>query len=500
MASARSRTVYRFGEFTLDLDAGGLSRGGASIALRPKAFDLLALFAANAGRVLGKDEILDTVWDGVTVTEDSLTQCVSELRHALGEPGAAAIRTVPRRGYVFSAVVEETGPGASDPPITALAPRPTLAVLPFLNRSSESEQDYFAEGVTEGLVAALGLIRELSVTSGAAGDTGARYRLDGSVRAAGDRIRVAARLIDTETGTQLWAEHFDGGQGDLFAFQDEITRRIAIAVQVKLTYGDMAWLWDGRTRDLRAWEKLAAARDRFLRWTEADNRQAQALLLEALDIDPAYTAAMVLLGWCYWWEARAYASADRDERLARAGEMAERALAAAPDLGNAHTLKGGIAFLTGRFDEALAHCRRGCHLSPGDSWLQGCAGLVNIYAGEPQAALAALDRARRLSPTPPNWVLYQQALATLWAGDLAEAAGLAERYRAIATDDPYAYVVLATICAFGGREDEAAGHIRELARRAPEFGMADIRRSQRYKDRRQLDRVVEALRTAGLPG
>ena len=217
-------------------------------------------------------------------------------------------------------------------------------------------------------------------------------------------------------------------------------------------------------------------------------------------IDPNYTGRH---GPCsayhYWWEARFNPSADKEQCLQLAEEHVDRALGIDPDLGIAYMMSGGIAFLRDRHDEAIRLCQKAVDLTPSDAWVIGFLGIVCIYGGESERAVAALKTAMRLSPYHPTWYTYHFALANLWTGDLAEAQAAAEAYRRQEPDDPFRYTNLATVYAFQQREDDAARMISELKRRFPAFGMGDIILSKRYKEREKLDRVVDVLRRAGLP-
>ncbi|WP_210528225.1 winged helix-turn-helix domain-containing tetratricopeptide repeat protein [Rubellimicrobium arenae] len=512
MTTAPPGPVYQFDGYTLDLGAGTLRHADQEIALRPKTYAVLTHLVSNAGRIIGRDELLDTVWADVTVTEDSLTQCISELRRALGDDGGGLLRTVPRRGYLFSghivrgpATVAASGPERSD--------KPAIAVLAFEDLSRDHDQDYFATGLTEDIIRALSLVREIFIVSRAATavyrgrtipprqmaeELGVRYLLEGSVRVAGEQMRVTAQLVDSVTGSLIWSERFEGTREDVFAFQDRITRQVAVALQIKLTYGELARLWDGQTRDLAAWEKMVVARDLFLRFNEGDNLRARLLLREALDIDPGYVTAMVLLGLTHWCDARFYLSADPELALLQAEEQAQRALAANFGVAGGHMLAGLVAFLRDRHEEAVAQCRRSCDLAPGNSWNYAVLGLVQIYGDDPHGALVAFDTAFSLSPRPPNWYLYNLALANHWAGRPG-AAEQARRYRDAEPSDPYGYANLAMILALQGYEAEAAREVASLRRLFPSFGMEQIRRSQRYKDARKLELAVASLRKAGLP-
>lgn len=169
------------------------------------------------------------------------------------------------------------------------------------------------------------------------------------------------------------------------------------------------------------------------------------------------------------------------------------------EMGSAFMALGGVAFLRDRHDEAVRLCRKAVELAPSDSWAAAFLGLVCIYAGECEQALAALRSAMRLSPYYPAWYTYQLALATLWTGDLAGSQTAAEAYLAREPDDPFAYMMLATVHGFRDRPDEAARMVDRLRERFPEFRMAVVVLSQRYRDHEKLDRVLDVLRRAGLP-
>lgn len=277
--------IYRFGDLTLDLVRGALRNGSGDLPLRRKSFDILTYFVTNAGRLLSKDELMQAAWPGIFVTEDSLVQCVREIRRALGEGGHVLIKTVPGRGYIFDAQVTAVEPAERATKESALVlpgvrnrwrgqfgwrvaaaaavfaclyfggglsfhasspapPRLSIVVLPFINLSSDPDQEYFADGVTGLLTTDVARIegsfviaRDTAFTykgktidaKQIGRDLGVRYLLEGSVQRSADQIRINADLVDAETGSQLWAEAFDRERGDLFAIENEITLRIARA-------------------------------------------------------------------------------------------------------------------------------------------------------------------------------------------------------------------------------------------------------------------------------
>lgn len=479
--------VYRFHGFTLDTAAGALDSPLGPVPLRPKALALLELFIRSAGRALGKDEILQAVWPGVTVTDETLTQTVHELRRALGDEAQALIRTVPRRGYLF--------------PTEAMAAEPrghrTLAVLPFVNLSSDPEQGFFAAGLGIDLEAALGLISGIDLRPDRAA---ADFELTGSIRAASGQIRVTARLAEVANGRQHWSGRFDGRAADIFALQDEITRKVAVAMQVELTTGDCARLWDGQTASLAAWERYVAAHGHFLRWTESDNSRARDLLHQALEIDPDYLSAKVMLGKTWWYDARFFTQGDdRAHAIAEAERLAGEVLSRQPEAANALMLLGGTAWLRDHHDEAVALCRRAGDMTPSDALALGFFGMISIFSGDLGEALTVLERAARLSPQTFTWVDFHIGHARAWAGDDAGAQASLRRYIAAEPTDPWGHVLLAVVHGFANRLEDARRSVAEARLRRPDLDQEQVRRSHRYHDPARLERVIRLLDEAGLP-
>jgi TolB-like protein len=239
---------FRFGDQRIDTERRELRRNGALVALEPQVFDLLVYLVQNHGRVVSKEDLFQSVWGGRILSESALTSRITAVRKAIGDDGEAQrlIRTVPRKGLRFIGEVHEEKEATPAPPS---APRLSIVVLPFESLSSDPEQQYFADGVTGDLTTDPSRIPDMLVISRHTAFTyrtkpvdtkqigrelGVRYALEGEVQRSGNRFRVTAQLIDAETDVHLWAERFDGAAGDLFALQDEITNRIAVALDVEL--------------------------------------------------------------------------------------------------------------------------------------------------------------------------------------------------------------------------------------------------------------------------
>ena len=228
---------FAFGEQILDVERRELRRGGEPIALEPQVFDLLVHLIRNRERVVSKDDLIANVWGGRIVSDSTVTTRINGARKAVGDDGAAqrVIRTIPRKGVRFVAEVRD---GAEKPAAVAISlelpNKPSIAVLPFTNLSGDPEQEYFVDGMVEEIITALSRIHWLFVIARTSSFTykgqainlkrvgqelGVRYVLEGSVRKAGQRVRITGQLIDTATGAHLWADRFDGTFDDIFDFQ-----------------------------------------------------------------------------------------------------------------------------------------------------------------------------------------------------------------------------------------------------------------------------------------
>jgi adenylate cyclase len=449
---------------------------------------------------------------GIAVSAVVRDQIGNRLDLQFEDMGEQTLKNIERPVRAFR--VSPRGPEPVPLPPPPLPDKPSIAVMPFTNMSNDPSHEFFADGMTEDLTTALSRIGELFVISRnstfvykgkphrletVARELGVRYVLEGSIRASGSKVRVTAQLIDGLSGNHVWAERYDGNLDDVFAVQDEITRNIALALQIKLTFGEFARLWEGQTKDLRAWEKMVVGRNLFLRFTPADTYEAQRILEEALRIDPRYTGAMVQLGLAYWWDARSNTSVDKDHYLRLAEEQADKALSIDPRMGAAHMLKGGVAFLRDQHDLSVRLCQTAVELAPSDSWAMAFHGTMCIYAGETAKAIASLKAAMRLSPHYPAWYTYNLALANLWMGNVAQALDAARTYLRQEPEDVYAYMNLATVCGFDQQDHEAAQVISTSREKFPYFTLAHVALSQRYREREKLDRVMAVLRRAGLP-
>lgn len=200
----------------------------------------------------------------------------------------------------------------------------------------------------------------------------------------------------------------------------------------------------------------------------------------------------------HFWEARFNVGLDKEACLLKAESVCDDLQRLAPNISLAHVLRCGVSFLRGRHDEAEAHCMRAIDLAPSDASARAWKGMVSVYAGKDRQALAELQTALRYSPLAPSWFVYYQCWASLWLEDFGAARKHGEAYLAMEPEEPFSYVTLAVLAAFEERETEAKALITRLHEKAPAFGLADVERSQIYKNPDRYDRVITALRRAGL--
>ena len=324
---AASEAVYRFDTFALDLSRGALlDANGAEVPLRAKSFELLRLFVTNAGKLLDRDTINQAIWWNVVVTDDAITQCVRDVRRALGDDGQRVVRTVPRRGYIFAAQVSVGGepavphPTAPSPPLTD---KPSIAVLAFANMSSEPDQEFFSDGIASDIITELSRIRWLLVIARnssfwyknrkvdvkeIARDLGVRYVLEGSVRRSGNRVRVTAELIEAETGSHIWAERYDRDVTEVFAVQDEITTAVALAIEPVIANAEQQRAIRRPPGQFSAWEAYQRGLWHQARFDVGENLVAREYFQRATALDPTFSPAYQGLVQTYVDECRLFST------------------------------------------------------------------------------------------------------------------------------------------------------------------------------------------------
>ena len=497
-----------FGPFSFDPTAMRLVRDGVSVNLGARAAALLTTLLEAQGNVVTKDALLEAAWPGMVVEESNLAVQIAALRKALGghQSGAEWIVTVPRLGYRVPAAAAALA-GETE------MRRPALAVLPFQILGPDLEQEYFADGIVEDITTALGRFKSFAVISRNSAfaykgrtvdvrlvgkELGVRYILEGSVRAAGDQLRISAQLVEAETGLHLWAHRFDGTRADVFAVQDRITEGVVAAIQPSITHAEVERARLKRTSNLTAYDLyLQALTQTFFR----QGVRITDLLEEALRLDPNFAMAAAVAGvqyvGHYFHQVAGASIAARD----RGDELLTRVL---PLCGNDSTLLAmcGMGLCaSGDFDRGLSLALQAVTENPNDLMALMCAGVVCLVAGD--LGLATQYQLKALTLSPNEYWAHGQltciAHIRMAEGAYEEALEWAKRSLAVSPHYTPTLWMLIAGNAHLGRMEEAHHYVAELQRLNPGLTISRLRLGQRARDMRRVEVLFEGLRLAGMP-
>jgi TolB-like protein/class 3 adenylate cyclase/Tfp pilus assembly protein PilF len=403
--------------------------------------------------------------------------------------------------------------GLPDKPPLPLPSKPSIAVLPFVNMSGDPTQEYFSDGITEEIITALSKVPELFIIARNSSFTykgksvwiptvgkelGVKYVLEGSVRRAGDKVRVTAQLIEAKTNHHLWAERYDRDLKDVFAVQDDITKKIITSLQVKLTEGEQARVWARGTNNLQAYLKVLKARDYLNHLSKERNALARNALEEAIALDPNYAVAYELFAGTYWNAVIYRWTSTPKKCFGKCIELAKKATALD------ESLAGGYMSLVygklGQHEKRVALAERDVALNPNSSvalfWL-GTA--LNYSAGKHEEAIAAFNKAIRLDPVPRLFYLMWLAVACRDAGRYDEAIPICRKILQKEPDYLFAHTCLASCYALMGRDEEARAEAAEVLRIQPKFSVDYVVKQAPYKYDIDRKRLRDSLLKAGLP-
>ena len=506
------KALFSFDEFVLDTARRELLGPAGPIPLEPQVLDLLAYLIRNRDRVVSKDDILAAVWKGRAVSDSTLTTRINAARSAVGDSGEAQrlIRTFPRRGFRFVGAIRELAePAAPD--------RPSIAVLPFVNMSGDPEQDYFADGMVEEIITALSRLRWLSVIARNSSfadkgrpvdirqvgrELGARYVLEGSVRKASGRVRISGRLAEASTGTQLWADRFEGALEDIFDLQDQVTASVVGAIAPRLGRAEIERAKRKPTDSLDAYDYFLRGMAHVHRWSRTDSDEALRNFRRAIELDLDFAPAYGLAGRCYSQRKACGWMTDRPRETAEAERLARLAAELGRDDAVALCTAGIVlAYVAGHLEDGSALVDRALGQDPNLAWAWVFGSWVKIWLGEPEAALARAAQATRLSPQDPEVLFFIQT-ATAYCHFLArrydDASSWAQTALRQWPDILISLCVAAASCALAGRLDEARRLMTNLKRVDPALRLADL--GDLFPFGRDADRLLlaEGLRKAGL--
>jgi adenylate cyclase len=414
-----------------------------------------------------------------------------------------------------AAIPRETLPGMDDLTVPGFGGRPAIAVLPFDNLSGDPEQEYFADGIAEDLITRLSTFRWFPVIArnssfaykGKSPDVkevsrelGVRYVVEGSVRKAGDRVRISAQLIDATTGGHVWAERYDRELEDIFAVQDEITEVVAGSVAPELRRFERDRAARKEPQNLDAWDRVQRGFWHFNRLTREDNTKARSLFESAADLDPHLSTAFTGLAWTLVFDIIYTWTDSPTEAPGELLDAAQRSVALDEKDSEGQVTLGAAYAFTGQQDKAIAALELAVQLNPSSAFAHTNLGLILARGGRPDDAIASHEKAIRLSPQDPMmWMFFfGMAMAHFVAGRYEEAVNWAQRSVQRRADFAVPYRFLAASYAHLGRLDEARTALEESLRLTPEFSLTSIQLILLGADPDFARRMTEGLRKAGL--
>lgn len=522
--SGEVRRVLRFDPFELDFTRFELRRDGVPAALEPRTFDLIALLARNRGRTVTREEIFLEIWPEQFVSDAALNSQIRSARKALGDDGKrqAVIATVHGRGFRLRREFGSTVPAGN--PTSDVEPRdgegrlvPCVAVLPCAAPGGEDRGAVFAEGLTEDLINALSrnrwmrvVTRNVAFAIGRSGEPfadslqrlDADYAVTGSVRLAGQRIRVTIQLIEAPDMHCIWSERFDRRLFDIFDLQDELSDLLAARLASQLGIRERKRAARLHPGHLGAWELYQLGSAEFYRFTGEGNRRCQGMMRQSLGLAPEFAEAFARLAYAMVLESVYFDGPTDKEHLDEALRMAERAVGLDDQeannyfaLGRVHLARGDYGLAIDALDTALA-------LNPGHALSHCGLGDTFVSDGRPEAAIPHFERSLALSPHDPfRWAFMSyRSLAHMFLDDPEGAVYWARSATLVPNAHYWARAKLIAWLAHSGDLAGARASLPALMRARPGF-TCDFARSRLFFVRvpEHLELFLDGLRRAGVP-
>jgi TolB-like protein/Tfp pilus assembly protein PilF len=458
----------------------------------------------------------------VCLSEDAYRQVRARLDLAVSDLGATQLKNIAEPIRVYSLEVgvpaqqkseTQARPAAAEAAPPPASRKPSIAVLAFNNLSGEAEQEYFSDGISEDIITDLSTLSELHVVArnssfvykkaavsvpDVAKALGVRYVLEGSVRKAGNRVRVTAQLIDSATGGHVWASRFDRELTDIFAIQDELTKEIVAALKLKLTLGEQDRLNQKRTVNVEAFELFLRGREQAWTATRAGGIAARALLERAIAIEPTYPSAHAIVAATHLIDYANGFSDDPEQSLRTGFELAQRVVRMDETDPAGHFALCAAYMWSKDLDRAQAEAQRCLELSPNSADSLRLTAQLQIFSGDAASAIENLELYMQRDPHYPDIVLQLVADARFGLGQYEQAITAIEQRLARNPQSETAYALLA--CCYGqlGRSAECLAAWEQALRINPGFSMERRRRVLPFRKPEDFERRVEGLRKGGL--
>ncbi len=521
---------------------------GKAVNLRSQSAEVLSVLAGRPGEIVSKDALMQAVWPDTFVTEDSLTQCIADIRRAVGDDAHVIVETLPKRGYRLNAdPLDAADPNAAAGTVRARmrssrrslvlaaivlvaaaigayygveiwragpvrsSDMPRIAVLPFEDFSAGADKGYLSDAVAEGLITELARSKTYAVIARNSSfryrdkstdareigeELGVDYLLEGSQQKIGDRLKVTAQLLNAHDGSHLWANTYNREVGDLFVVQEEIIRtladRVGRRIQRPLPKSDAAQV------SALHYHLMAIAQMRSDS-TAAGNQLVRQLSLKAIEADPNAQFGYIGLAWTYRHDALFWHEQENshDEALKRGAEYADKAILLAPDDAEAHHVRARIHIEAGEIEQAIARYDQAIALNPSASNILNGSASPLIYAGRIDEAIARIEQAKGIDPFHPDWLHWDMGWALYEKNDCGAALTAMRKMSKITSA---AHRMLAGIYACLGRQREAKEALAVFLKDLPGDSISKQRKQwEKNTAPRSLERWIGHMRFAGLP-
>ena len=510
--------IHQFDEFEIDSQNYQLRKNGAAVDVEPKVFDLLSYLVVNRGKLVTRDELFENIWKGRVVSDTSLSNQIKAARKVIGDSGQAqlCIKTVHGRGYQFVASVVEvpdqptalSTPFAEDS-LEVRSKGPMVAVLPFQNLSSNQEQNYFCEGMSEDITTELSRFSDIQViarhsafqfisTSYDIGDLadklGADYVVEGSVRRAGNQIRINAQLIETASQDHVWAERYDFPMEEIFDVQDNIIETVVSTMTGRIRKIEIDRAKARSSKNLSAYEHLLRGLSYHkISWpTHDDYVKASEEFTKAIELDPGLARA-------YAWRVCSLSGVRGEyskEILREYIEDCKLALALDEKESEIHRLLGGCYFALGEFELGQYHIDQAMRLNPNDSHIIAKSSLYYIFLGAIDEAKKLIDKAMLLNPLHPGWYWSYLGMIYFFREDYKTAV---ECMRKNTEPSGYDMAWLAVCYTAFGESKQAKNTVDKACALDKDASIARYTQWDTYKEPAILEALRERMAAAGLP-
>jgi adenylate cyclase len=513
---------YQFDGYELDTDRYELTRNGSPIQVEPQVIELLQLLIGNRDRMVSKDEINEVVWQGRVVSEAALSSRIKTARQLLGDDGRTqkVIRTIHKKGFRFVAEVslpQIENSAALTEPATSSMSKPAVAVLPFANLSSDTEQEYLSDGITADIITNLSKHRWLDVAARnltfgykhkeidiheLGKQLKVNYIVSGSVQRAGNRIRVSVYLVDAVTNHQKWADRYDREMEDIFSLQDDVTETIAARLEPEIGFSERKKIVHSRPSNLKAWDSYHLGMYHLFKFTGPDNTEAQRLLRQSQELDPyfgepyAWWAYAIIFAMVYW------DTKPDDSLLDAALAACDKALSLDDRNATFYALKARVLLARREYKRAIAENETAIRLNSTLAAAHCGLGDSLAYEGMYGDAIDCFENAIRLSPNDPQlWAFYTYgALTLLFQGKYNDAIEWCDHAHNIPNCQYWTTAHKIVAYAYLDNSEAVGVEKIRLARELPEFSLSFAREKLFYLQKQeQIDLYIEGLRRAGIP-